>query len=106
MAAAVANGGATLPRQPTAAPGQSAATAATIAALQIRPLGQQQQQPRAAGPGTAAPVPGPVPLRPGYGFTPAQLTMLRNQIMAFRSLKVRRDSRLLNTDVRRLSQQM
>ncbi len=86
MAGAIAHGDAVPPRQSTATP-QSAATAAAIAALQVRPVQPmqlpQQQQPVAAAVQSARPV-----LPTGYGFTPAQLAMLRNQIMAFRRLKV------------------
>lgn len=44
----------------------------------------QQRQPAAlAAPRLAVQQPSP-----GYGFTPAQLAMLKHQIIAFRSLKV------------------
>jgi QLQ len=74
MAAAVANGGATMPPQP-----------------------QRQAQP------AAAPAPAPVSTaaaiaahqpRTGYGFTPQQLVVLKHQILAFRNLKVRRWSHI------------
>lgn len=94
MAGAIANGGAVPPRQSTATP-HSAATAAAIAALQVRPVQPmqlpQQQQPVAAAVQPARPAAGgaaAAALPTGYGFTPAQLAMLRNQIMAFRRLKV------------------
>lgn len=69
MAAAVANGGATLPPQP-----------------------QQQQQPALAlAPASVSTATAIAALQPrtGYGFTPQQLVVLKHQILAFRNLKVR-----------------
>jgi QLQ len=73
MAAAVANGGATLPPQP-------------------QPQQQQQQQPAAAlAPASVSTATAIAALQPrtGYGFTPQQLVVLKHQILAFRNLKVR-----------------
>jgi QLQ len=67
MAAAVANGGATLPPQQQQQPAAALAPASVSTATAIAAL-----QPRT-----------------GYGFTPQQLVVLKHQILAFRNLKVR-----------------